>query len=131
MFKFIYDSDNWGNDIGPNPENPMENFLVGVHDVAQPVLAWKFTFDPTTVNGLIESVSVVGSFGEKQWGDAIPYHKLVKQGDGTWVGYFEADEGAEFKFVVNGNIWIGTDGIGGVDDNYRLEEIPGIATQKF
>lgn len=139
MFKFIYDSDDWGNDIGPNPENPMENFLVGVHDVAQPVLAWKFTFDPSTVDGLdealgdkeIESVSVVGSFGEKQWGDAIPYHKLVKQEDGTWVGYFEADKGAYFKFVVNGDIWIGTAGIGGFGDDYLLDEIPGIATQKF
>ncbi|MBA2133471.1 hypothetical protein [Capillibacterium thermochitinicola] len=142
MFKFIYDSDDWGNDIGPNPEEPMENFLVGVHDVAQPVLAWKFTFDPSTVDGLdealgdkeIESVSVVGSFGEKQWGDAIPYHKLVKQEeqeDGTWVGYFEADKGTYFKFVVNGDIWIGTAGIGSFDDNYLLDEIPGIATQKF
>jgi len=136
-FKFIYDSTDWdGHDLGA----PDGNYIIGVHDeVVIPVQAWQFTFDPSKVSGLeaalgedeIATVSIAGAFGEKQWAEGIPYNKLVKQADETWVGYFEVEKGTKFKFVVNGDIWVGTAGIGGMGDDYELDEIPGVATQEF
>ena len=142
MFKFMYDSTDWGdgNDIGDDDGN----ITIGTNDaVVAPVEAWQFIFNPVGVTGLpealgenpIETVSLAGGFGEVDgptwWGEGIPYHTLVKQADDTWVGYFEAEEGTNFKFVVNGSIWVGSTGVGGFGDDYAIGQNPEVVTKDF
>lgn len=137
LFKFIYDSDDWGNDIGPDPDDPFKNFETGVHtEVVEPVLAWKFILDPEIYAGIdefeITSVHLVGDLPEAHWNIDYTLYSLVEQEDGTWVGYFEVEEGKEFKFVLNKGGWDSSVGIGKLDgDNFTIGEFPEVVTKDF
>ena len=139
MFKFIYDSDDWGNDIGPDPDDPFKNFETGVHtEVVEPVLAWKFILDPDPeiYAGIdvfeITSVHLVGDLPNASWSLENTLYSLVKQEDGTWVGYFEVEEGKEFKFILNKGSWDSSVGVEKVDGpNFKIGEYPEVVTLDF
>lgn len=148
-FKLIYDNDDpdsWDNQF-EDKKRDGGNFIVGASDndpdyVTTPVKAWQFTFNPVGVTGLadalgekpIETVSLAGGFSDVEWDPDSKLYSLVKRAGETgeiWVGYFEAEEGIQFKFVVNGSIWVGSAGVGGLDDNYAIGQNPDVVTQDF
>ncbi|TDT68524.1 hypothetical protein EV215_1591 [Hypnocyclicus thermotrophus] len=128
-FKFIYDSTEWnGNDIGNNGAN----YKLGTNTdgVAEPVLAWKITFNPTEAGVTVANeVHLVGTLNG--WDPTDKTYSLVKQSDGTWSAIYDLDEGTEFKFIYDSTEWNGND-IGNNGANYKLgTNTDGVATMDF
>lgn len=144
-FKIIFDDDDWNDEtnVGVGGLNGGDYKVGSIDDTdtgvkVEPVLAWKFTLnpDPEIYEGIdefeITSVHLVGDLPNASWSPENTLYSLVKQEDGTWVGYFEVEEGKEFKFILNKGSWDSSVGVGKVDGpNFKIGEYPEVVTLDF
>jgi hypothetical protein len=80
-----------------------------------------FTFDPAMYGmkaSEVQSIWILGNFNG--WNEKNTDYTLIDDGNGVFTGTFDLpDNGAEFKYYINGNDWLGAKDRA---DGYKIPE---------
>lgn len=92
---------------------------------------YKFIFNPSLYNVTVNNeVHLVGDLPGATWSPNLTTYPLVKQANGTWIGYFDIPAGRGFKFIYDSTSWNQHD-IGNNGNNFITGEIPDVLTKFY